>query len=173
MFKKKLHEVSDKWYEMFDVKIELTHPNRMPITYRVNRPQKTDRDAGGRGPIELTLFTDQYRFGKRTYESRVSVPNENHMRAKFDGDPHTVEDIYEVYSKKYTRGELFGTALFLYAWGLAELFNDDEFNKLLPQYGIKTMDPVNILPEVSEIQEEIIEIPYVDAVSLNFTVYTN
>lgn len=177
MFKTKLDNVSQEWKDLFDVELDLTHESRMPVPYRVNRPQSTDSDDGYRGATQMTLFTDQYIFGKSTYQRRAPTgnPNENHMRAKFDGDPDSVRDLYDVYGDDYTQGELFGTTLFLYAWGLAELFNDPDFNATLSkqQSGIKTIDPVNILPEVSEIQEEIVEIPYVDAVSLNFTVYTN
>lgn len=161
-----------------DVRLE----HQMPTIHRGtlparNVPRQSNRIRGegddqyGARHDRMVIFTDQYRFGRSTYETRQpGRPSEHHMRAKFDGP------LPNNNTTGYRDEELLAARLYLYAWSLAELFNDGGFDQKLKDASggaIVTMDPVNILPEVSEIQEEIIELPTVNAVALNFTVYTD
>ena len=122
----------------------------------------------------MVIFTDQYRFGGSTRDLRQPFrAAENHMRAKFDGPIPIVLDDDQ---KNYDPEEILATRLYLFAWGLSELFRSGSFkDELRANSGntVRDIDNVNILPEVSEIQEEIIELPTVNAVALNFTVYTD
>ena len=196
LFADQLAEIETEWKRISGVEIKLTG-EQLPEMYRATFPRRNlpgkgsrigrredrqpnrirgeadDRPTGFRHN-RMVIFTDQYRFGGSTRDSRQPFrSSEHHMRAKFDGPtPNRLEGNQEQYEKE----EILAARLYLFTWGLSELFNNGKFKEELRVNSdsiVKTIDNVNILPEVSEIQEEIIELPTVNAVALNFTVYTD
>ena len=180
LFNHKVDEVLEEFKKLNgDVDIRMPRDNRLLI-YRATFPSAGSSELGAnrfrdrvsainpRENYRLVVFSDQYRFGGSAYDTRQPMrPSENHLRAKFDGPPINNPSTEFPAIDDMTSQEYLATQLHLYAWALGEFLTD------VSPPGIKTIDNVNIVPEVSEVQEDIIELPVVQAVALNFTVYTD